>query len=93
MARICHKYIINAQQSKPKLSVGKEIIAIMSAVSGTEKERQQEKNNRTLKKNNIWFFEQIKTIDKILVRLIRKREMEHNGDCQEQKQGIIIDTL
>lgn len=47
--RICHKYIINAQQSKPKLSVGKEIIAIMSEVSGIEK-RQHEKNNRTLEK-------------------------------------------
>lgn len=57
----------------------------MSEVSGIEK-RQHEKNNRTLKKKNIWFFEQIKTIDKILVRLIRKREMEHNNDCQEQKR-------
>ena len=62
------------EQTRPKVSRRKEIIRIRVEINETEMKKTMEKINET----KCWFFEKMNKIDKLLSRLIKKKQKDQN---------------
>ena len=79
------KELEKEEQTKPKVSRGKEIIKIRAEINEIETNKTIAKINKT----KSWFFEKINKIDKPLTRLIKKkRERTQINKIRNEKEKL-----